>query len=88
MLKKLIAATRKWLHRLRRGSAPSIGPEQAKERASALGEANNIATIAKGARVGSSRKARHAPSTTPAPHRGRHINFYKLKLVFFLIQLI
>ena len=46
MLKKLIAATKKWLHRLLWDNpAPSIRPEQAKERAGALGEANNIANI-------------------------------------------
>ena len=46
MLKKLIAATKKWLHRLLLGSAaPSIRPEQAKERAGALGEVNHIANL-------------------------------------------
>ena len=46
MLKKLIAATKKWLHRLLWGSAdPSIRPEQAKESANALSGANHIANL-------------------------------------------
>ena len=45
-MKSWLAATKKWLYRLLRGSdAPSIRPEQAKERANALGGANNIANL-------------------------------------------
>ena len=44
MLKKLIAATKKWLHRLLWGPAPTR-PDQEKERAGALGEVNHIANL-------------------------------------------
>ena len=46
-MKSWLAATKKWLHRLLRGSAaePNIRPEQAKECANALGGANNIANL-------------------------------------------
>ena len=42
-MKSWLAATKKWLHRLLWEPAPSIRPEQAKERAGALGEVNTIA---------------------------------------------
>ena len=45
-MKRLVEATKMWLHRLLwNNPAPSIRPEQAKERANALGEANNIANL-------------------------------------------
>ena len=45
-MKSWLAATKKWLHRLLPGSDdPNIRPEQAKERANALGGANNIANL-------------------------------------------
>ncbi len=45
-MKSWLAATKKWLHRLLwEPPAPSIRPEQAKERANALGGANNIANL-------------------------------------------
>jgi hypothetical protein len=42
-MKSLFAAIKKWLHRLFWQPPPNIRPEQAKERANALGEVNTIA---------------------------------------------
>lgn len=43
-MKSWLAATKKWLHRLLWGPAPTR-PGQEKERAGALGEVNHIANL-------------------------------------------